>query len=30
MGWAKKEPSWQPYLAWSSGGVAQFVVAPAV
>jgi 5-methylcytosine-specific restriction endonuclease McrA len=29
MGWAKKEPSWQPYLTWASGG-GDFVIAPAV
>src|SRR5690242_11934190 len=29
MGWAKKEPSWQPYLAWSSGA-HEGVLAPAV
>jgi 5-methylcytosine-specific restriction endonuclease McrA len=29
MGWARKEPSWQPYLAWSAGG-RDIVIAPAV
>jgi 5-methylcytosine-specific restriction endonuclease McrA len=29
MGWARKEPSWQRYLAWSAGG-HDVAIAPAV
>jgi 5-methylcytosine-specific restriction endonuclease McrA len=29
MGWAKREPSWQPYLTWSAGG-DEIAIAPAV
>src|SRR5689334_19366764 len=29
MGWAKKEPSWQPYLTWSAAG-PELTIAPAV